>query len=714
MSGSGQRAPLKGSEDGGAAVSQAPVERADGSISPELAAALKAEAAHYARVANEERDKVERLVLGVHDTDNPDVGTGHSPFKRSVVVPQSSVSGPSNAMFVRTASGRSIDALNRSPSYRGVQSKAPVDMRQQRRELEQLQQELQKQQDQAQQQQQQQQRRQAQQQLRGERTMRHVRSRVGHVPASQPRASFHNAENPRLQNPRRVGVAGPWARARFNVANPSWVDEDPGARNAVALREEIERCEAHLGDPEEPSGGQRCISFYLRLVNTVQLLYGLVLAGLGITIMATYNTVVEDGAPGENLALVVTLVASGVILLNCTVFGPWFCGWCFTDHHRLGASATYATVCLFVTVGVSLIIWHILSDPHCNEIFFGSQGNITAIVEALDSDDSQCEALSSSSDVIVALEVLDMDATVAVVVLLLGIVLPLTACLAAGAFYGCLFSVRAQRLRYVRELKTQLLALSKVFEQRQRVGIFSDPADLHKPLHGETKSDITFGRRPVPTHKKTKSEESVQLEEVSTSSDTRFQSGSLKVKSGVSGSSVPTVATADVASSGPSSRASLASSSPSTVQRVQKQPTVVEAETELHGPASQGDKAKAAALLMGTQEQNAASAAPVTLTRPVKEIPNISKASGSAEVAVSVGSGDSGGGDDNDDDDDDEDDDDRMCVVCWESPKDTLIQPCNHMCLCYKCATQLDDRGVRISQCPMCRGQVFDIIKVFF
>ena len=67
----------------------------------------------------------------------------------------------------------------------------------------------------------------------------------------------------------------------------------------------------------------------------------------------------------------------------------------------------------------------------------------------------------------------------------------------------------------------------------------------------------------------------------------------------------------------------------------------------------------------------------------------------------------------NDDADDDEDED-RLCVICWDAPKDTLIQPCNHLCLCHSCATKVDHRGVRISQCPMCRGNVFDTIKVFF
>lgn len=31
---------------------------------------------------------------------------------------------------------------------------------------------------------------------------------------------------------------------------------------------------------------------------------------------------------------------------------------------------------------------------------------------------------------------------------------------------------------------------------------------------------------------------------------------------------------------------------------------------------------------------------------------------------------------------------------------DTMIKPCNHMCLCYDCALDLKDRT---SKCPLCR-----------
>lgn len=40
------------------------------------------------------------------------------------------------------------------------------------------------------------------------------------------------------------------------------------------------------------------------------------------------------------------------------------------------------------------------------------------------------------------------------------------------------------------------------------------------------------------------------------------------------------------------------------------------------------------------------------------------------------------------------------CVVCITDPRDTVVLPCRHMCLCSSCAKELRQRSNR---CPMCR-----------
>jgi len=46
-------------------------------------------------------------------------------------------------------------------------------------------------------------------------------------------------------------------------------------------------------------------------------------------------------------------------------------------------------------------------------------------------------------------------------------------------------------------------------------------------------------------------------------------------------------------------------------------------------------------------------------------------------------------------------DEDNCCVICYCSPKNTIIGPCMHMCLCDGCA---NDMLAKSHQCPICRG----------
>lgn len=46
------------------------------------------------------------------------------------------------------------------------------------------------------------------------------------------------------------------------------------------------------------------------------------------------------------------------------------------------------------------------------------------------------------------------------------------------------------------------------------------------------------------------------------------------------------------------------------------------------------------------------------------------------------------------------------CCICLTNEKDQAVVPCFHMCVCSGCST-------RIRQCPMCRGPVERIQRIF-
>jgi hypothetical protein len=51
-----------------------------------------------------------------------------------------------------------------------------------------------------------------------------------------------------------------------------------------------------------------------------------------------------------------------------------------------------------------------------------------------------------------------------------------------------------------------------------------------------------------------------------------------------------------------------------------------------------------------------------------------------------------------------------QCVICFERPREVLLQPCGHICACRKCTSFVMDRRFN---CPMCRKGVTNTINVF-
>ena len=51
----------------------------------------------------------------------------------------------------------------------------------------------------------------------------------------------------------------------------------------------------------------------------------------------------------------------------------------------------------------------------------------------------------------------------------------------------------------------------------------------------------------------------------------------------------------------------------------------------------------------------------------------------------------------------------RECIACLSLPRDTIVLPCRHMCLCAGCAEGL---RVRADKCPLCRQQFTGFLRV--
>lgn len=51
--------------------------------------------------------------------------------------------------------------------------------------------------------------------------------------------------------------------------------------------------------------------------------------------------------------------------------------------------------------------------------------------------------------------------------------------------------------------------------------------------------------------------------------------------------------------------------------------------------------------------------------------------------------------------------DEKLCLICYDKERSHLITPCFHLCLCHGCA------GKIVNRCPMCKGQIGQIQRVF-
>lgn len=56
-----------------------------------------------------------------------------------------------------------------------------------------------------------------------------------------------------------------------------------------------------------------------------------------------------------------------------------------------------------------------------------------------------------------------------------------------------------------------------------------------------------------------------------------------------------------------------------------------------------------------------------------------------------------------------DEDEDKECLICLSEPKDTLLMPCSHMCVCEDCGKQLV-KGKHT--CPVCRGNISALIPM--
>ena len=50
---------------------------------------------------------------------------------------------------------------------------------------------------------------------------------------------------------------------------------------------------------------------------------------------------------------------------------------------------------------------------------------------------------------------------------------------------------------------------------------------------------------------------------------------------------------------------------------------------------------------------------------------------------------------------------DNTCVICLDNPRETVITPCGHVCVCLQCSFMMDET------CPMCRTSIDGVIRTY-
>lgn len=56
-----------------------------------------------------------------------------------------------------------------------------------------------------------------------------------------------------------------------------------------------------------------------------------------------------------------------------------------------------------------------------------------------------------------------------------------------------------------------------------------------------------------------------------------------------------------------------------------------------------------------------------------------------------------------------EEDETGLCTICFTNKVDTIISPCNHMCMCSSCVPLMKKNTI---VCPICRGKIQKFIRI--
>lgn len=50
----------------------------------------------------------------------------------------------------------------------------------------------------------------------------------------------------------------------------------------------------------------------------------------------------------------------------------------------------------------------------------------------------------------------------------------------------------------------------------------------------------------------------------------------------------------------------------------------------------------------------------------------------------------------------------KECLICLSEPRNMIIMPCAHLCVCSECGNQIQQHNY---QCPVCRGPISSLVK---